>query len=346
MFKNMKLSAKIIGGFFIMLIIAASIGGFGYLGLRNVNHTTHGTIIANHLQENLLQMRRSEKDFMLRGDEKYIKRVAELSNKSEELTDNLKAMLYEKDQAKIDEIKNFGAAYHAAFKEYAGTEKARVTALKAVSNAAHKVMDASNKAWMIQKKKLQENIEQDVAKDKLKDRVWKVDATNELNKLILLCRRSEKDFVIRKNNKYTDKVMILIDQLITLAKEVKSTHSKGGDRERMDVVIVSTEAYRKAFLDYVKFYNGGEKAKEKMGKASKVFMGDVSKILEEYEAARVSEIKKADVLIISFVIGGIIIGLILAFYITRSITKPINRIIEGLNEGANQVASASGQVSA
>ncbi len=44
-------------------------------------------------------------------------------------------------------------------------------------------------------------------------------------------------------------------------------------------------------------------------------------------------------------VAAFVLGIVMSFFIIRSITRPIFRIIEGLNSGAEQVASASGQVS-
>ena len=44
-------------------------------------------------------------------------------------------------------------------------------------------------------------------------------------------------------------------------------------------------------------------------------------------------------------VAAFIIGILVSFFVIRSITGPVFRIIEGLNEGSDQVASASGQVS-
>ena len=44
-------------------------------------------------------------------------------------------------------------------------------------------------------------------------------------------------------------------------------------------------------------------------------------------------------------VAAFIIGILVSFFVIRSVTRPIFRIIEGLNEGSDQVASASGQVS-
>ncbi len=346
MFKNMNVGVKIAGGFAIALFISGIIGFIGYVALNSVSHKMNETIIAKDIDENLLQMRRNEKDFILRGNEKYIKTVDELSKKSVELCDELKGKLKnEKDRASVDKIKSLGLEYHAAFKDYARTAKERGNSEKIMSDESSHAMNAIQKAWKIQKEKLQQNIEEDVSKEKLKDRYWKVDAINEMNKQLLSSRRREKDFVIRKDKKYVDKAMAHVEKLISLAKEVRSTHSKADDVKRMNVVIEATGKYQGAVLNYVKFHDEGELDKEKMGNKSKAFMAEVKKLIEEFSKKMESEINRADMFLIIFVIGGILIGIILSFFITRGITRPINRIIAGLNEGSDQVASASGQVS-
>ena len=53
MFKNLALSAKIVGGFIVVLIIAAGIGFFSYYGLSNVSRQVKKATMVNQPQ-NLL----------------------------------------------------------------------------------------------------------------------------------------------------------------------------------------------------------------------------------------------------------------------------------------------------
>ncbi len=344
MFKNLALSAKIVGGFIVVLIIAACIGFFGYLGLSNVSQQTKETSIANHIKENLLQMRRREKDFIIRGSEKYIKLLAELSHQSIGLMDDLQAQSEQKDHAQIIELKNLGITYYSAFKEYVKSAQHRDIVVKTLSTSSATAVKSIKKHLSVQMRKLQEDME-DEERSVVFDRAWKVDAVNRLDKLVLQCRRREKDFIIRKDKKYVDKVMVLVEELIGLAEKVKFSHSKAGDQKRMDDVITNTETYRNSLIEYVKAYDQGEKALSAMGKASSTFMANVDKILEEYQAALASEINRANLLILIFVIGGLLLGLTIAIFITRSITKPINVIIQGLTDSSQQITSASSQVS-
>ena len=345
MFKNLALSAKIIGGFISVLIIAACIGFFGYQGLSIVSHVTQKASLINAIDGCLLEMMRQEKNFIIRGDEKYIKLVSEVSHKSIKLMNSLQAQLNQKDQAQIIELKNLGSIYFEAFIKYANSAQHRDTVVKTLSSSAAVVAKSIKTHLSIQKQKLQQYIEQGAEKNKLLDRMWKVCTLSQLDELALQCRRREKDFIIRKDKKYVDKLMLNIEKLMGLAREVKGRHTKADDQKRMDDVIVSMTTYRKAIIDYIQAFDQGEKSLVIARTAANTFMDCIDKLIGEYEAALKSGVNRANLLIIVFVVCGLILGLTIAIALTRSITKPINFIIQGLKDSSEQITSASSEVS-
>ena len=77
MLKDMKLGAKIGGGFAIVLVLLAVVAFTGYSGLTGVEDRVEKTDDVNRLIKQVMETRQQEKNFIIRGDKKYVDRVAE-----------------------------------------------------------------------------------------------------------------------------------------------------------------------------------------------------------------------------------------------------------------------------
>ena len=75
MFKNMKLASKLYLGFGIVVVIAAVLGYMGYSSLGNVGHKVLIGDEANRSIKIVNDARLAEKNFIIRGDEKYAKQM-------------------------------------------------------------------------------------------------------------------------------------------------------------------------------------------------------------------------------------------------------------------------------
>jgi methyl-accepting chemotaxis protein len=77
MFKNIRFSVKIGGGFAILLVLLAVVAGIGYLALRQVQATVAGMTAAKDITIHILEARREEKNFIIRNDDSYVGKVAD-----------------------------------------------------------------------------------------------------------------------------------------------------------------------------------------------------------------------------------------------------------------------------
>jgi len=83
------------------------------------------------------------------------------------------------------------------------------------------------------------------------DRVEKVNDVNELVQLIRQARQQEKNFVIRKEDSYADKVKAIVADLQKQATEAKENFADQYNKDQMDQVIQEGESYGRAFQGYV-----------------------------------------------------------------------------------------------
>ncbi|MEA3225320.1 MAG: CZB domain-containing protein, partial [Planctomycetota bacterium] len=93
MFKQMKLASKLYLGFGIVVVIAAVLGYMGYSSLGKIEHTVIIADEANRFIKIVNDARLAEKNFMMRGDEKYAKAMLDQKELIDTLVEEITARM-------------------------------------------------------------------------------------------------------------------------------------------------------------------------------------------------------------------------------------------------------------
>ena len=164
----------------------------------------------------------------------------------------------------------------------------------------------------------------------------------ELKVLMLMCRRHEKDYLLRGDDKYLGRIVKRIEEF----QEQMDMFGLPADEQKNLLSLLDT--YYKGVAAIVaidKDINAALQAmKEIAGNLeiqAETFIKAAYDSIDENIAKTVSGLS----IFVYILICSVTIGFFLGIYIVRSISKPINRIVGGFTEGAGQVASASNQVS-
>ena len=83
------------------------------------------------------------------------------------------------------------------------------------------------------------------------DRIGKADNVNRLAKGIMEARHQEKNFIIRKDQSYADKVFEQVAAMKTQADEIKGRFNDRENKDQMDRVTAEAGRYLKAFQNFV-----------------------------------------------------------------------------------------------
>jgi len=98
------------------------------------------------------------------------------------------------------------------------------------------------------------------------DRVDKADDANRIVKEVLETRQQEKNFIIRHDHKYVDKVKELTGKLTKQLETTRAKFKNAHNREMIDKGLAGTRAYEKKFGDYITYYDQKIAAQEEMVK--------------------------------------------------------------------------------
>lgn len=299
----------IAGGIAIaMLLSIASM----YWSVRTLNSLTETQSLNNQLLSNMLMLRRNEKDFLLRDDLKYLDKF----NKNHSLMLQNISKLHNLLNDNSIEIENYNSLE---------------TIIKDYQSNFHQLVDISKQIGLDPKSGLRGTLRNSVHKteDLLKELVDLLDY--KLAKDMLMLRRNEKDFLMRKNAKYINKfnnnIVIFLDDV----------NSSDIDDVHKSQLLKDIDNYKKDFLQLTALT-------EKKGFDSKKgVLGEMRSTIHRSEALleKIHLIIKDDVkstsdsiqtinLIASLLIAALIIGF--AFFVSQTISRSLSGFIKTLEE--------------
>jgi methyl-accepting chemotaxis protein len=346
MLKNLKLGAKIVGGFAIVLVLVAVVAYVGYNGLSSIANRVDKADDVNRLIKDMLATRQQEKNFIMRGDKKYVdmvtKNVDAIKKQANETREKFKDPANKQQMA---EVLAAVGRYEKAFALYVDLTDKLAVADDKIVKAARKVQAIADAMRHEQKAEYATLRKANAKAGQLDDKLTKVDDANLIIKWILEGRRQEKNFIMRGDHKYADRVDKCVEDIINLAKEMKSRFNQRKNRQQAGDIVAGAQDYKAAFDEVVALNENQEKAEAEMVAAARGAQEVGDKARADQKAKMEGQMSMANSIMIIGSLVAILLGSLLAFFITRGITKPINHIIESLSEGSDQVAAASGQVS-
>ncbi len=323
---------------------------------------------ANRIIKWTLEARRHEKNYMLRNDEQYLKKVRGLVDQIISLAGDMKVRFKQPaNDVKADQVVAQAKAYRETFERLVVSQKHAeqiVASAEDYKKAFGQYVDAGNETSVadiamvdaarelqkvadtirVEQKAQYTQIQKDVAYN-VDDKLTKADDANRLIKLALACRQDEKNYMLRNDEKYAKAADEKFGAIVALAKDMESRFNQQVNKEQTKKIAASALQYKKAFGDYVKLVADQGVADKAMVAAAQEVQSVCEKSREVQKDKMDSTTASSNALMIGGALVAIILGSILALVITRGITKPVNRIIEGLTSGAEQVTAASGQVS-
>ena len=326
MFKNMKLGAKIGGGFILVLILAAVVAFVGWKGMSDVVSRVEKAKHVDMLVEHMLRIREENKSYMIYRDKKFI------SN----------------GDAQVDQMKTLARETAASFADIANKQQ-----MEAVSTAVDSYQQQVRK-YVSQ----DEEITKSIGKwrelgenfinitDRISQQViapakasalqandisglahWALvekSVQNDVVKNFLLLRIAATNFAWKPTeanwNNFEKQGTVLSNGLETFAQAAQDNSQ----------LVQDAQAAKAGVLEYVKTGNNmrglfaaQEEASTAMLQAALQAEDVCGKASADQAQKMEAQVASARTLILAGTVGAILIGLLFAFLITRAITRPI-----------------------
>ncbi len=314
----MKMGAKLGLAFGAMILLLVVLAGTGIFQLKSVN-SGYGVDVENaqlakakamHVETDMLQVRRSEKDFLARRDMKYPERVTKYLDAAElnvsellQSTDNTESLNELKSaQANIKNYRTVFASLVADWQKKGLDEKSGLQGN--FRDAAHKLEQVLN--------------EKGVAGS---------------NILYLTLRKHEKDYLLRGAIKYVDKAHKTLADL-----EEKTNASFLSDSE-VNLVNGLIAGYKKSFDELVAIDGEIVNLLKEMKQSADQAMASSEKVSELFAQAAEAQshtiagnAKTAITAIWVVSILSVLIAIALAYLFARSITVPMGKTVQMIEE--------------
>ena len=146
------------------------------------------------------------------------------------------------------EVGSQAQAYQKAFLNYADLEAKKNQAMTEMRERARAALEQLDGIRTEQKKQLAEGRVQNAKK--VEDKMTKADDANRIIKWSLDARSEEKNYILRRDDKYRRELEKVVVQIVTLGKDLKSRFNRPENKDQADQVVASAEAYGKAFEKY------------------------------------------------------------------------------------------------
>ncbi|MBU2547437.1 MAG: methyl-accepting chemotaxis protein [Proteobacteria bacterium] len=351
MFRKLKLGTRIFSGFILVLILMCITAAVGFNGLDGVMDRAQKSAGVDQLLKGILEARRYEKNFIIRGDDSNISKVeAELGTMRKEAEALKRGFELPAEREGMTAVLSAVDRYHGGFKEYVRLAGARKGALEQMRGKAGVVLAEAEAIRNDQKQQLDEGLAErsgdvNTLLAFIKDKGAKADEAALMVQWFLEIRRDEKEYIISGLEERVKSVQAGLARIEKQADGLKSRFNRQSNIERIEVVKAAVGSYRTAFTSYIDLGRLQKEADTQMVEGAR----EVHKACEEVQAAQKSAMTQgfqATRFVMGIVaLAGIIIGLLLSWVITVGVTRPIHRIIESLTSGGEQVASASSEVS-
>ena len=316
MFNNMSLSKKMLGSFGLVLILLTLVIG---IYQHITGSTTHNFVkllntevaIARHATTSevyMLHSRRNEKDFLIRKDNKYVrklaKNVAGLKSEAQAIIGLAEKGGDRDSVAKASAIIGYATEYETTFKKLVVAWETR--GLNHKSGLQGKFRDIAHE---------------------MEAAIGELLVPNAIA-LYLDIRKNEKDYLLRNDEKYVKKTRAAVTKLLA---ELKNA---GGRQHDINDAAASLSTYQHTFNLLVEENGKIAALTQKMRTAIHKVGPAVEDLRQRSKKASIAKFEatkaKAESLSKVAITGGIVaigIGLFLAFVITRGLVGPISKSV-------------------
>jgi methyl-accepting chemotaxis protein len=255
--KNIKLAWKLTIGFGLVLILTGVVAVVGYNGITSMARNAALADAANLFVKNILESRRNEKNFVIRGATVLAGDSQNAVEKMDALMVDFKAQLADtrdkfRDTADVETIDTVTAdlaTYELAFQEYVSLEDQKTEADATMVKAANDVLAIVADMQASQKEKLGTKVTANNAI--LKDRTANAIDTNQLVKSLLETNGYQKDFILRQEQKSVDGLNREVKESTALLETLKPRLPDPASKSEVDKVVAGLQSYQDAFKNYV-----------------------------------------------------------------------------------------------
>lgn len=325
MLKDLKIGIKIGGGFVVVLILTTIVAITGWMGLNGVVDKVNKADDTNRIIKYMVDVRNDEKNFIMRGDAKYIESVRQklikISRQANTTKDKFNDPL---NKTEMETVIVAVAKYKNAFEKLLVIEKNKSDLdSQMVNKGRAAILHAGDLLTH-----LKSFIKSEKSLDGFIDRLSKTDNANQIMKWILEIRRQEKNYIIRGDDQYITKVRNGVIEIVQLLQKLEKQAENQKSKTMANFIMIDINKYQTAFNAYVDSVNQSKTAEQEMIVAGRITVEESTKARFNQKSKMNRQISIAHLMIIIGSVLAVFLGALLSIFVTLGITKPVGKVVE------------------
>ncbi|WP_321414412.1 methyl-accepting chemotaxis protein [uncultured Desulfobacter sp.] len=326
---RIKLGTKISAGFGVILILMLVASTAGLNRLSSVVRQMTDAIDTGNLTMTMYESRQQEKNFILRGDESYVKAVIEQSDLLKEEIEAIKARSIDPETLlQLDDMVKMADKYRQAFDTYISLENS-IKEADAIMVASARQMEAAARAVLKADRDECERLMAGNAEPSQIINSMKIaENTEAIIQQVLECRRQEKNFLVRREESYFIKVNSILDEIVAKGKSVRP-------------ITEAANTYRQAFSKLNTLKNLQNEINDTLVACARNVQNTVKVSLDGQQRKTDLQIIKAKRLIIGVAFLAIAMGVGTAFFIRRSVVSQLGGDPADIVDITNSIANGN-----
>lgn len=245
--KPKRLGTELFISFGAILIVIVLIAASGFIGFRNVLNRVENQALVNRLVQEVLEVRRQEKNYIIRLDDESIARVETgLDRLSKD------AQLLQDRQTRPERKVPFAAVqkqtdqYRQAFQKFVNLSRDRQAALKEMDQRAADVMTAAETITSHQTDRLEQA--QSETNRTTSQLLTRTHDAQTLVRFFLEIKSRENQYVLSGGKTSWQGTMIQpLEQVAATADELRTRLNDPKDQASMDTILAAIDEYRASF---------------------------------------------------------------------------------------------------
>ncbi|MEA3318155.1 MAG: methyl-accepting chemotaxis protein, partial [Bacteroidota bacterium] len=321
---------KLTIGFSLVILVGVIIGIVGIVGIQTVNNKVDKAEDANRLANYSLQMRRYEKNFLLRHDETSVKKHNDVMDKI--FVQIVESKTKFKDQNDIDKL-NLLQQHAEEYKKYMQTyiknyKENYLLQLQKSGKSGDEFIKLIDEVRLSKKEQMLKEFNNKAGVNILKKQFKLTLKTNEVDAQFAEIKLIALNAIYTKNSAQFNIALKKLDQLLDNIKLTKSTLKQKADINKNNQLFISLNSYKEAIVKMNSINNKQTELGNNMVNSAHEFINLAYEIRAIQKKKMQKSIIQSNTLIIAFIIIGILIGFILAYTISRYIIVSIKKGVD------------------
>ncbi len=321
---KLRLSTKIVGSFVIILILALGVGAVGILSLERYRQSVDAAANAHELNSMILDVRRTEKNFLMRSDDAYLDQMDSQLKGISTLAENTRQMLKSTEDLQLmQDVIRAGEEYALAFDEMVASLQVEGEAIAVWIRVGNVFTDTTAS--------VQDDVINPVVNEAVESRNFDQLARWQRIETYMTGSIIAKFWEVRyfalgyayidKSDARWETFNDKIDEFeANLDEWERISAGEGQIQSAIATIRDALSDYRAASLDFRTASLDQRRIEQVLIETARAGQAAIANALENFNADRRAARMQARSLIITFLAVALLLGILLAVLITRSIT--------------------------